>query len=241
MNNQAKHHADTNSDPRELAHFNALAQRWWDEDSEFKPLHRINPHRLAWIDGLAQLGGKQVLDVGCGGGILAEAMAARGASVTGIDLADKPLQVAAWHAQGRDVDVSYASSSAEDWADSHAGQYDVLTCMEMLEHVPQPEAVIAACARMVKPGGWVFFSTLNRTPLTFLTAIVGAEYLLRILPKHTHRYDRFIKPVELEAMARNHGLSLVERRGLGYNPFTQHFRLHRFLGVGYLLAMQVPE
>ncbi|MES2320363.1 MAG: bifunctional 2-polyprenyl-6-hydroxyphenol methylase/3-demethylubiquinol 3-O-methyltransferase UbiG [Pseudomonadota bacterium] len=229
-----------NADPAELARFNALAARWWDEHSEFKPLHRINPHRLAWIDTLCGLEHKAVLDVGCGGGILAEAMAQRGAAVTGIDLADKPLQIARQHAHGQDVDVSYASSSAEDWAAGHAGNYDVVTCMEMLEHVPQPAAVIAACAAMVKPGGWVFFSTINRNPLSYLMAIVGVEYVLRILPRGTHQYHRFIKPAELVALANEAGLVLCDQRGLAYNPLTQRFRLNRFMGVGYLLAMRKP-
>ena len=227
-----------NADPAELARFNNLAARWWDENSEFKPMHRINPHRLAWIDSLVPLAGKQVLDVGCGGGILAEAMAHRGARVTGIDLADKPLQIAQSHAHGQPIDVRYVKSSAEDWARAHRGQYDVVTCMEMLEHVPDPKAVVAACAQLVKPGGWVFFSTINRNPLSFLTAIVGVEYVLRILPRGTHQYARLIKPAELLDMATGSGLVLKDRRGLGYNPLTQRFRLHHFYGIGYLLAMQ---
>jgi len=227
-----------NSDPAELARFNKLAARWWDEDSEFKPMHRINPHRLAWIDGLSALPRKMVLDVGCGGGILAEAMARRGAHVTGIDLAEKPLLIAQLHAQGQPVDVRYVKSDAEGWALEHSGKYDVVTCMEMLEHVPDPRAVVAACASLVKPGGWVFFSTINRNPLSFLTAIVGVEYVLRILPRGTHQYQRLIKPRELLEMASAAGLTLVEQKGLGYNPFTQRFRLNQFMGVGYLLAMQ---
>ena len=230
-----------NADPAELARFNKLAARWWDEDSEFKPMHRINPHRLAWIDNLSSLAGKAVLDVGCGGGILAEAMAHRGARVTGIDLADKPLQIARAHAQGQDIDVGYSKSCAEDWAASHGAHYDVITCMEMLEHVPDPQAVIAACAAMVKPGGWVFFSTINRNPLSFVTAIIGVEYVLRILPRGTHAYRRFIKPRELLAMATGAGLALKERRGLGYNPLTQRFRLHGFEGIGYLLAFRAGD
>lgn len=229
-----------NADPAELARFNQLAARWWDEESEFKPMHRINPHRLAWIDALASLPGRAVLDVGCGGGILAEAMAHKGARVTGIDLAEKPLQIAQAHADGQPIDVRYRKSSAEDWATAHGEHYDLITCMEMLEHVPDPQAVIAACAAMVKPGGWVFFSTINRNALSFLAAIVGVEYVLRILPRGTHQFARFIKPDELMTMAGNAGLVLMDERGLGYNPLTQRFRLHRFMGIGYLLAMQKP-
>ena len=232
--------APPNADPAELARFNQLAARWWDADSEFKPMHAINPHRLAWIDELTALAGQTVLDVGCGGGILAEAMAHKGARVTGIDLAEKPLQIAQLHAQGQPIDVRYAKSSAEDWSRRHVGHYDVITCMEMLEHVPDPAAVVAACAQMASPGGWVFFSTINRNPLSFLTAIVGVEYVLRILPRGTHQYKRLIKPIELLGMAHRAGLVLKDRRGLGYNPFTQRFRLHRFYGIGYLLAMQKP-
>jgi 2-polyprenyl-6-hydroxyphenyl methylase/3-demethylubiquinone-9 3-methyltransferase len=238
MNNTAI--PPVNADPAELARFNQLAARWWDEESEFKPMHRINPHRLAWIDALASLPGRAVLDVGCGGGILAEAMAHKGARVTGIDLAEKPLQIAQAHADGQPIHVHYRKSSAEDWATAHTEHYDLITCMEMLEHVPDPQAVVAACAAMVKPGGWVFFSTINRNPLSFLTAIVGVEYVLRILPRGTHQFARFIKPDELMAMAGNAGLVLMDERGLGYNPLTQRFRLHRFMGIGYLLAMQKP-
>lgn len=228
-----------NADPAELARFDALAERWWDENSEFRPLHRINPHRLDWIDALASLRGKQVLDVGCGGGILAESMARRGARVDGIDMAPMPLRIARSHAERvGEANVAYADSSAEDWAQRHAGRYDVVTCMEMLEHVPDPAAVVAACARLVKPGGWVFFSTINRNPLSYLVAIVGAERVLRLLPRGTHTYARLIRPAELLDMATRAGLSLQELRGLGYNPLTQRFRLHRFMGIGYLLAMR---
>jgi 2-polyprenyl-6-hydroxyphenyl methylase/3-demethylubiquinone-9 3-methyltransferase len=239
MSTSTIHTAPTlNADPAELARFNALAARWWDEDSEFRPLHRINPHRLAWIESFAPLAGKRVLDVGCGGGILAEAMARRGASVTGIDLAGMALRVAQSHAESSGQSVYYAASSAEEWSLANGAQYDLVTCMEMLEHVPEPRTVIEACANMVKPGGWVVFSTINRNPLSFLMAIVGVEYVLRILPVGTHQYARFIKPSELLAMATAAGLELREQRGLGYNPFTERFRLHGFTGVGYLLAMQ---
>lgn len=229
-----------NADPAELARFNHLAARWWDEQAEFKPLHRINPQRLAWIDQLCSLRGKAVLDVGCGGGILAEAMAGRGAQVAGIDLADKPLQIAAAHARAQALEVDYHKASAEAWARAQPGAYDVVTCMEMLEHVPSPGAVIAACAAMVKPGGWMFFSTINRNALSFLTAIVGGEYVLRILPRGTHQYRRLIKPRELLAMANGAGLVLADQRGLGYNPFSGRFRLHGFMGVGYLMALRRP-
>ena len=229
-----------NADPAELARFNALAARWWDENSEFRPLHRINPHRLDWIDSLVSLQGKTVIDVGCGGGILAESMARRGAQVCGIDLADRALQVAHSHAQAEGVAVTYASSSAEAWATSHGAQYDAVTCMEMLEHVPDPVAVIAACSALVKPGGWVFFSTINRNPLSYLTAIVAVERVLRILPVGTHHYKRLIKPCELLAMAGRHALVLREQRGLGYNPLTERFRMHGFMGIAYLLALQKP-
>jgi len=227
-----------NFDPQELAKFSALAERWWDPESEFRPLHHINPLRLAWIDQLAALSGKRVLDVGCGGGILAEAMAHQGASVMGIDLALKPLQVATLHAQKTGADLRYQAISAEALAQQEPQAYGIVTCMEMLEHVPQPALVIQACAKLVAPGGWVFFSTLNRNPLSWLVAIFGAEYLLRIWPKKTHKYSKFIRPEELKAWAAAAGLHLRDQRGLGYNPFSKKFRLHQFMGVGYLLAMQ---
>ena len=229
---------NTNVDQHEIARFNALASRWWDENSEFRPLHRINPHRLEWIDQLTSLNGKKVIDIGCGGGILAEAMAKRGAQVCGIDLAGKPLEIARWHAAQVDVKLEYADSSAEEWATKHHQHYDVITCMEMLEHVPDPSSVIAACSSMLKPGGWCFFSTINRNPLAYLTTIIGAEYVLRTLPIGTHHYHKFIRPHELIQMAENCGLQLIEKKGLGYNPITQNFRLIRFTGMAYLLAMK---
>ena len=227
-----------NFDPLELAKFSALAERWWDPESEFRPLHKINPLRLDWIDRLAALSGKRALDVGCGGGILAEAMAHKGAVVTGIDLAIRPLQVATLHAQKSGANVRYQAISAEDLALQDAGAYGVVTCMEMLEHVPQPALVVRACTQLVAPGGWVFFSTINRNPLSWFMAIFGAEYVLRLLPKETHTYNRFIRPEELTAWACANGLQLQDQRGLGYNPITKNFRLHKFMGVGYLLAMQ---
>lgn len=227
-----------NADTNELSRFNALAERWWDPRSEFWPLHRINPLRLDWIDSLTSLPGKRVLDVGCGGGILSEAMAQRGARVTGIDLAERPLKVAALHAAKAGVLLNYKAISAEDLAATEEATFDVVTCMEMLEHVPDPAQVVSACARLVKPGGWVFFSTINRNPLAWLVAIIGAERVLRILPMGTHQYRKFIRPYELIEFASRADLELVERKGLGYNPFTRRFRLHRFQGVNYLMAWQ---
>ena len=226
----------TNFDSAELEKFEKLADRWWDPQSEFRPLHEINPLRLQWIDDIVSLPFKRVLDVGCGGGILAESMARRGAHVLGIDLADRPLKVAALHASQSDASVAYRAISAEELALEQAGSFDVVTCMEMLEHVPDPRAVIDACARLVKPGGWVFFSTINRTPLAWLVAVVGAEYMLRILPRGTHDYAKFIRPQELIADAKAAGLAVKDGRGLGYNPFTRAFFLRRSQRVGYLLA-----
>lgn len=229
----------TNFDAAELAKFQQLADRWWDPQSEFRPLHEINPLRLQWIDeAVSSLKGKRVLDVGCGGGILAESMARRGAHVLGIDLADKPLKVATLHARQTGASVAYRAVSAEELAAEQPGSYDVVTCMEMLEHVPDPRLVIEACARLVKPGGWVFFSTINRTPFAWLIAVFGAERVLRLLPVGTHDWRKFIRPQELTAHAKGAGLKLQDARGLGYNPFTRAFRLHRALRVGYLLAMK---
>jgi len=226
-----------NVDAQELAKFSDLAHRWWDPDSEFRPLHQINPLRLDWIDGLAALRGKQVLDVGCGGGILAEAMARRGAGVTGIDLATRPLGVARLHALDSGVEgVEYREIAAEALAAEQPDRFDVVTCMEMLEHVPDPSAVVRACARLAKPGGWVFFSTLNRNPKSFLFAIIGAEYVLGLLPKGTHEYARFIRPSELARWCREAGLSQRASRGMEYNPLTRRYWLSQDTSVNYLVA-----
>lgn len=227
----------SNADQAELDKFSQLAHRWWDTQSEFKPLHDINPLRLEWISRLAGgLQGKKVADVGCGGGILSESMAQQGASVTGIDLAEKPLKVAKLHQLESGVQVDYRLIAAEDLAAAEPGSFDVVTCMEMLEHVPDPVSVMTACAHMVKPGGWVFFSTLNRNPKSYLFAIIGAEYVLNMLPKGTHDWSKFIKPHELAAFARQAGLDSVELMGMTYNPLTKVYRLERDTDVNYLLA-----
>ncbi|MFM1856437.1 MAG: 3-demethylubiquinone-9 3-methyltransferase UbiG [Pseudomonadota bacterium] len=231
----------TNSDPQELAKFSELAHRWWDPESEFRPLHQINPLRLEWIDELAGLRGKQVLDVGCGGGILAEAMARRAQAVTGIDLAARPLGVARLHALEAGVtNVDYREVAAETLAAQSPGSFDVVTCMEMLEHVPEPASVVSACTTLVRPGGWVFFSTLNRNPKSFLFAIVGAEYVLRLLPKGTHEYARFIRPSELARWCRDSGLQLQASRGMQYNPLTRRYWLSDDTSVNYLFACRRP-
>lgn len=227
----------TNADQIELDKFSQLAHRWWDPHSEFKPLHDINPLRLGWIEQLSGgLEGKRVVDVGCGGGILAESMAARGARVTGIDLAEKALQVARLHQLESGVQVDYRLVAAESLAEEAPDAFDVVTCMEMLEHVPDPVSILSACTRMVKPGGWVFLSTLNRNPKSYLFAVVGAEYLLNLLPKGTHDWNKFIKPHELASYARQVGLETVELMGMTYNPFSKAYRLERDTGVNYLLA-----
>lgn len=234
--------ANPNLDPSEVAKFQALASRWWDPTSEFKPLHAINPLRLQWIIGLTGgLHGKRSVDIGCGGGILTEAMAQAGAQATGIDLADRPLKVAQLHALEVGAKVNYEAISAEDFAAREPGQFDVVTCMEMLEHVPHPESTIAAATALAKPGGWVFFSTINRNPKAFLFAIVGAEYVLRLLPKGTHDYSKFIKPSELIGAARKSGLELVQMNGLTYNPITEVYKLNPGdTTVNYLVAMRKP-
>lgn len=226
-----------NVDPAELAKFSEQAHRWWDPASEFGPLHAINPLRLNWIDGMAGLAGKRVVDVGCGGGILADSMARRGAQVLGIDLATKPLKVAQLHAlEAATPNVDYREVSAEALADEQPGSFDVVTCMEMLEHVPQPESVVRACAKLVKPGGWVFFSTINRNPKSFLLAIVGAEYVLRLLPRGTHEYMKFIRPSELAGWCRGSQLGLVQAQGMEYNPLTRRYWLSGDTSVNYLAA-----
>jgi len=224
-----------NVDPAELEKFSQLASRWWDPQGEFRPLHEINPLRLDWIDSRANLAGKRVLDVGCGGGILAEAMAGRGARVSGIDLAEKPLRVAELHLLQSQAQVTYEQVSTEEYAQRHAGEFDVVTCMELLEHVPEPSAMVAACTRLVRPGGQVFFSTINRNPKSYLFAVIGAEYVLRLLPRGTHDYQRFIKPSELSRFARDAGLRVAELIGMTYNPLTQRYRLGADCDVNYLL------
>jgi 2-polyprenyl-6-hydroxyphenyl methylase/3-demethylubiquinone-9 3-methyltransferase len=226
-----------NADPAELAKFSELAHRWWDPDSEFRPLHQINPLRLDWIESLAPLSGRRVLDVGCGGGILADSMARKGAKVVGIDLSTKALRVAQLHAlEAATPDVEYREISAEALAAEEPGAYDVVTCMEMLEHVPDPSSVIRACATLVKPGGMVFFSTINRNPKAFVFAIVGAEYVLNLLPRGTHEYMKFLRPSELAAAARGAGLQLVQTRGMEYNPLTRRYWLSGDTSVNYLVA-----
>lgn len=225
----------TNADPSELQKFSDLAHRWWDPNSEFRPLHEINPLRLEWIDRHAMLKGKRVLDVGCGGGLLAEAMATRGATVTGIDLSEKALGVARLHLLESGQSVDYRLSAAEDLAATEPGQYDVVTCMEMLEHVPNPASTIASCAALVKPGGHVFFSTINRNPKSYLFAVIGAEYVLQLLPKGTHDYAKFIKPSELARWAKAVGLNPDELIGMSYNPLTKVYSLSRNTDVNYLM------
>jgi 2-polyprenyl-6-hydroxyphenyl methylase/3-demethylubiquinone-9 3-methyltransferase len=224
-----------NADPAELSKFNELAHRWWDPHGDFRPLHEINPLRLEWIERRAPLAGRRVLDVGCGGGILTEAMARRGANVTGIDLAEKPLRVAGLHLRESRLNIEYLNISAEDLAARSAGAFDTVTCMELLEHVPDPGAMVAACARLVRPGGQVFFSTINRNPKAYLFAVIGAEYLLKLLPKGTHDYQRFVKPSELARWSRAAGLLPDEVVGMTYNPFTQVYSLGPDCDVNYLL------
>ncbi|MBX3657696.1 MAG: bifunctional 2-polyprenyl-6-hydroxyphenol methylase/3-demethylubiquinol 3-O-methyltransferase UbiG [Ramlibacter sp.] len=226
-----------NVDPSEIAKFSELAHRWWDPDSEFRPLHQINPLRLGWIEGFTPLAGRHVLDVGCGGGILADAMARRGADVLGIDLAARALKVAQLHAlEVQTQGVAYREVSVEALAAEMPGRFDVVTCMEMLEHVPDPASVVRACSALVKPGGWVFFSTINRNARAFLLAIVGAEYLLNLLPRGTHEYEKLIRPSELAGWCRSYALDLQATRGLEHNPLTRRYWLSADTRVNYLLA-----
>jgi 2-polyprenyl-6-hydroxyphenyl methylase/3-demethylubiquinone-9 3-methyltransferase len=228
----------TNADPKELAKFSELAHKWWDPESEFRPLHQINPLRLGWIEQCAgPLDGRRIVDVGCGGGLLSEAMARKGAQVLGVDLAERSLKVAQLHAMEAGIDhVHYREVAAEVLADEQPGQFDIVTCMEMVEHVPDPASIVAACAKLVKPGGWVFLSTLNRNPKSFLFAIVGAEYLLRLLPAGTHEYAKFIRPSELATWCRSVGLDPLQTRSMEYNPLTRRYWLSADTSVNYLLA-----
>ncbi|MGF6603894.1 2-polyprenyl-6-hydroxyphenyl methylase/3-demethylubiquinone-9 3-methyltransferase [Paraburkholderia sp. GAS448] len=226
----------TNADPHELQKFSDLAHRWWDPNAEFKPLHELNPVRLKWIDAHAHLPGKRVLDIGCGGGILSESMAGLGADVKGIDLSREALGVADLHSLESGVTVDYEEIAAEPLAAREPGTYDVVTCMEMLEHVPEPAAVVAACATLVKPGGWVFFSTLNRNLKAYLFAVIGAEYIARMLPKGTHDYARFIRPSELAGFVRAADLSTADIKGIVYHPVSKHFALSDDTSVNYMLA-----
>lgn len=225
-----------NVDPLELEKFSQLAHRWWDPNSEFKPLHEINPLRLDYIDQFAGLSGKTVLDVGCGGGILSESMAGRGAHVTGIDLGDRPLKVAKLHLLETGKKVNYRKIAVEDLAREQPHHYDVITCMEMLEHVPSPESIVRACAELAKPGGWIFFSTINRNPKSYLFAIIGAEYVLNLLPRGTHDYAKFIKPSELARMAREASLEVKDIIGMTYNPITKVYALEPDSDVNYVMA-----
>ena len=230
-----------NADPAELAKFSELAHRWWDMDSEFRPLHLINPLRLDWINGICPVSNLHALDVGCGGGILADSLARKGADVMGIDLSTKALKIAQLHAlEAQTPRVAYREVSVEALAAESPGQFDVVTCMEMLEHVPDPASVVRACATLVKPGGWVFFSTINRNPKSFLLAIVGAEYLLNMLPRGTHEFAKMIRPSELATYCRSAGLDLCHTRGMEYNPLTQRYWLSADTSVNYMFAMRKP-
>jgi 2-polyprenyl-6-hydroxyphenyl methylase/3-demethylubiquinone-9 3-methyltransferase len=230
-----------NVDDAEIAKFSALAHRWWDPQSEFRPLHEINPLRLDWIAGICPLPGLKAVDVGCGGGILAEAMAQRGAQVLGIDLAEKPLEVAKLHQLESGVPARYELIAAEALAGREPAAYDLVTCMEMLEHVPDPASIVKSCAALVRPGGHVFFSTINRNPKSYLLAVIGAEYLLRLLPRGTHDYAKFIKPSELARDARAAGLEVQEIRGMSYNPLTMKYSLGRDTDVNYLVHAVRPK
>lgn len=231
----------SNVDTAEVAKFEALASRWWDKNSEFKPLHDINPLRSNYIDERSPVAGKKVIDIGCGGGILAESLAQRGAIVTGIDMGEAPLQVAKLHSLESEVDIDYRRITAEEIAEEQAGQYDIVTCMEMLEHVPDPASVIRACAKLCKPGGHVYFSTINRNPKAYMFAVVGAEYLLQMLPKGTHEYSKFIRPSELSNWVRKACLQLHNMTGLTYNPLTKHYKLNdNDVSVNYMFHTSKP-
>lgn len=230
--------ATDNVDPGEIEKFEKLAGRWWDPNSEFKPLHDINPLRLDYIDRLAPLNGQRVIDIGCGGGLLTEGMAIRGAQVTGIDMGKAPLGVARLHQHESGLEIDYRQSTAEQMAAEHKGTFDTVTCLEMLEHVPDPAAVITACAQLIKDDGHVFLSTINRNPKAYLFAVLGAEYLLQLLPKGTHDYTKFIRPSEMEAWARDCGLQLVDIAGMSYNPLTREYKLGTDVSVNYLACFR---
>ena len=230
-----------NIDANEIAKFDSLAASWWDPEGDFRPLHDINPLRFDWIRQRAHLPQNKVVDIGCGGGILTESMASQGAIVTGIDMAEKPLSVARLHQIESGADIEYIQSTAESLASDRAGQYDIVTCLEMLEHVPSPSNVIAACQKLVKPNGDVFFSTINRNPKSFLFAIIGAEYMLKLLPQGTHEYEKFIRPSELESWARTSGLQLTDSIGMHYNPLLREYKLGPNIDVNYLMHFRKPD